>query len=490
MVHNHDNTLNIMVIGLGPHGRSVYLPVLKSLQPECNISVAGVVDYATEREAVLKSIHQFGFENSCTFVEAPPRKKGECYCLTSELRRSLEQLLEKEHVRAAIISTEPISHMAYTEWALENGLHVLVDKPLTARPFASVEIQQAYGIEEDYVKLVELVKSRKYARTGEKLVFRCMLQRRFQSGYLDMREMIKRVFSVTNCPPTSITIVHNDGQWRFPKELYSESYHGFDEGIGELTHTGYHYLDMIPWFLKVARPHDYPIDNVVIYASFTRPNDIVSLLPSENIERLFGTRHKDSEGPILLTLREDMKTFGEVDAHLAVRFCHLDSVICNVNLTLLHSGLSYRHWADTQSDPYINKGRMKQETVLVYQGPFLAAQSHKYRATKDNSLHRDQFGGEDHNEINYLINDKVLKMGLGPLVRKSFRERTDELGIKSYKIRCIQDFVAAVVGKTIYDDNFSIEEHLPGVKLLSGAYVAGARGFLGEAAVHSFPFEV
>jgi predicted dehydrogenase len=484
-VITNSNSLAVLIVGLGPHGSTVYLTGLKDLQKKYNLVLAGVVELASAKNAVLAILQEYGLAAETTFIPASPRTKGETYELDADLRKHLDRLVHERGVRAVVIATEPLSHKAYFEWALANNLHVLIDKPLTLPPYASIEVSQAERIESDYVELMDLFRKGRDRVTGRRLVIQCMLQRRFQDAYQDLRATIRQVFDATQCPVTSVTIVHNDGQWRFPEELLRESYHGFDEGIGKLAHTGYHFLDIVPWLIEDAQKPELPIDTLTVQCNLIRPKDLIFILPPQTIGRLFGNGHLRGATTPLSELAQQMARYGEVDAYVTIRFCHQDIVICHANLTLLHSGLSYRHWADTSADPYINKGRIKQETLLLYQGPFLAAQYHRYRATRGpGSEHRD-FGGEHHNELNYIFNDKMLGFGDGPVVRKSFERKVSDRGVPGDKLRGLDNFFAAILHGSRASCEMTLEEHWGSVRLLASVYRAAALGIEGKPPIYS-----
>jgi predicted dehydrogenase len=479
--------LKLLVIGVGFQAANVYLPTLSARAAEWAVELVGLVDFPGRYDGISPWRDAFGGTRPVDFIPAPARLHGSLYALSVEFSERLAAVVREYDVRAVIIATEPFSHAAYIDWALRHDLNILVDKPVTLRPWASIDVAAAFGIEDDYRALLRVAEHRRDRITGRPLVFDCMIQRRYHEAFADMRQMVGAVFDITGCPITSLVVMHNDGQFRLPAELQSIAYHGFDEGVGKLSHTGYHFLDLLPWLLTRCEPPELRIDGVRVQAQFVRPRDVAEILNVSNARRaLLGTaawKRVDAE---------HMTGYGEVDAHLLVTFCHGDIIVSSASLVLLHSGLSFRHWSDVSDDPLLNKGRMKQETIILHQGPFLSVQYHKYRATKGLESDHCDFGGEHHNEVNYLVNSPLLGGRWDRVIRKHFPHTLGAGNVPTYKTRCIEEFVRRVQG---WDgpsgcESSNLASHAAGVRLLTGAYVAGARGYNGDAPVFRSAFSL
>lgn len=486
-MHTDSSNINTLLIGAGPHALNVYLPAIASNAKQWKLQIVGVVDFS-EQLAALRSAEYFGdVSRSTDFIAAPPRPKGSAYALTTDFRNCLSAFVRDHEVRAVIVATDPFSHMAYIEWALNEGLNILVDKPITLHPYASVDPIAASRIEEDYRTLVTLADGQRDRLTGEPLVFECLIQRRYQEAFWDMREVVNRVYMASKCPLTSITIIHNDGQFRLPDELMSVAYHGFEEGVGKLSHTGYHFLDLLPWFLTACQPTQLTIDSISVQAHFVRPRDIAKVLHHSNAGYLLNRATCWSNDDDLRVER-----YGEVDANLIIAFRHGNTVVCSATLVLLHSGLSFRYWGSTGDDQLVNKGRMKQETIIMHQGPFLSVQYHKYRALKGPGSEHSEFGGEHHNEVNYLVNTKLLPGKWDRVVQKRYPHSVGSLSIPGYKLRCIEHFVRRLRGLDVLspEDTAGLTSYASGVRLLASAYVAGARGYLGQSPVYEGEFSL
>ena len=53
------------------------------------------------------------------------------YNLRKHGKRSLNNIVEEHNIDTVLIATEPLSHYRYVMWALERGIHILLDKPIS-----------------------------------------------------------------------------------------------------------------------------------------------------------------------------------------------------------------------------------------------------------------------------------------------------------------------------------------------------------------------
>lgn len=54
-------------------------------------------------------------------------------------------------------------------------------------------------------------------------------------------------------PASFVSIVHNDGSYRFPGGFNLPGAHGYSSGLGSLTHTAYHYLDFLAFLIEQVK---------------------------------------------------------------------------------------------------------------------------------------------------------------------------------------------------------------------------------------------
>ena len=489
--------INILIIGFGPHAQKTYAREFERLKVEKgrnNIKLCGIVDLDEKRTDVYRYLNKLTVAKGFTFIAAPNRIFGTDYFLTNEFSKRLTVFCNEQDINAVFIATEPICHYAYIEWALNNRLHIFLDKPVTLHVNSSTEERQAQKIIDDYLKILALHKKTKILPLNKPVIFSCLAQRRYHPAFLEMRRNIQNVYNKTNCPVTSITALHSDGQWRFPYELLNESYHGFNEGVGKVSHSGYHLLDIVPWLIKVAERKDQKINKVRIFANFVRPKDIVQQLPEKDIERIFGQHLKEKHTPLnKRKLLLDLNNYGEVDAYTNISFMHDNNKITDVNFTFLHSGFTGRTWVDTKDDPFINRGRLKQEVIVLYQGPFFSTHYHCCRAgTKDDFYHY-QTGGVLHTEAHYYFNSEVLNLKIPRLQMVSYHTSDPPYTLQeTSRATCVYEFIEAV--ETFDYKNTELfspfEEHKPSVLLMAGIYIAASKELVGKIPYYEMDFSL
>jgi len=75
-----------------------------------------------------------------------------------------------------------------------------------------------------------------------------------------MAAMIRQVYEATGQEVSHVHLVMNNGVMRFPSELQMDGAHSFQEGVGALTNSAYHGLDLIAWLAGLARGRIASID--------------------------------------------------------------------------------------------------------------------------------------------------------------------------------------------------------------------------------------
>lgn len=255
------------------------------------------------------------------------------------MRRVLEDVVGRDRIGAVVVATEPSVHLPYALWAMERGLPVLLDKPLTVHPGASTDPAAAQAIADDFDTLLGAYRVAR--RRHPKMVVSVLSQRRWHPAFRRVRELIAEVAEATNCPVSSVQSSHGDGQWRLPDELVDLSYHGFDRGYGKAAHSGYHHFDTVPWWLAAGERPGKEIDEIEVHAACTRPSDVLAQLTVADHARLlpsFASRNPYTEQDLLdLTAGH-----GEVDVFLNVAYRNRSRVMALGNHSLAHTTFSQR----------------------------------------------------------------------------------------------------------------------------------------------------
>ena len=167
----------------------------------------------------------------------------------NQLKKKLARLL-REDIKIAIIATNPTCHYFYADLVVENRINVLCDKPLIVVPNSSWDINQALLIEQRFQNLLNKVRGNQKINTEYR--FCTPLRRRALTPFIKIAENLQRVYQRTNQGLTYINAIVNGGVHRYPVEFLKGGAHGYIDGVGSLSHSSYHYLDVIAWYLQSA----------------------------------------------------------------------------------------------------------------------------------------------------------------------------------------------------------------------------------------------
>lgn len=446
------NITNLLLIGLGPHAQRIYFPVNIKDGPTHNFKIIHGVDLKSKQGC----IENYFTTKNYPKIEMTYLDDGEqsYEYLPLKLKQKLNKIVEEKNIKGVIISTEPLCHIPYARWALENNLSILMDKPISSYKDVSISPKITKKILTDYETLFNL-----YAKTKEKNpspVFSLMAQRRYHPAFLKIKELLKEVFGETNCPVTSIQSFHSDGQWRMPTEIVDQDYHPYNQGYGKCSHSGYHSLDLVPWLLEATENKEKFINNVDVTANFMRPSDFIYQLNLTDYRKLFKdfdshNKYQEKE------LNQIYKNFGEMDAFISAVFKHDDKVQTLGSINLVHNGFAQRNWVTAKGrDLYKGNGRVRHESHYIEQGPFQAISYISYQSKEvdpSNLTGLYDVGGEYHLDIHVFRNDKMF-----PKWKNYERITVKDLGVEIMEGKSrghqedarrasILEFVAALRGK-------------------------------------------
>jgi predicted dehydrogenase len=319
--------------------------------------------------------------------------------MPSDVRERLDGLVARHHINGVIISTEPLAHRAYLAYALERGLNVLVDKPLTTRSAAAHDLGQARGIWEDYREILDLYRQLQERRTT------CLMvnsHRRYHPGFQAVLELITEIRDRFRCPVTSIASEHCDGQWRLPAEIVTQDYHPYNRGYGKVSHSGYHTLDMVACFLRAGYVPGKEPDALSVTTSFLLPEGFIEQMHREDYLRYFGSAYDELCPYSDADLRGQVVRFGEIDATALLEYSRGGIPIGSATISLLHNGFSRRSWVRPGRDLYKGNGRVRHERHRIISGPFQTVYIESYQANDrhDGSSDADyERGGNNHFDI-------------------------------------------------------------------------------------------
>lgn len=318
--------------------------------------------------------------------------------------------------------------------------------------------------------------------------FCIMNQRRFLTSFNIIREVIHECKMKTNCPVTNMQVFHSDGQWRLPEEIIDIDYHSYNFGYGKCSHSGYHYYDIVPYLLEMGLSQEKYYDSMEIFSSFVRPLDYCEQITSNDYEKIFGSENVHSIRKYSDEfIKNEVKSYGEIDAISNISFKKKDSVLTNVAINLVHNGYSTRNWLSIgKRDLYQDNGRVGHESYILQQGPFQSIQFHSYKSKKsaDGIIDPYSIGGKEHLEIYIFRNNKLIGGNhIDKIDIKDIKSLENQVygGTTKAKERVLSAFF-----KSIQDGNFhrvsSIDllEQLPAVSIMSGIYQSASKYKNGE----------
>jgi hypothetical protein len=375
--------------------------------------------------------------------------------------------------------------MVYAKWAIEKGLSVLMDKPIST--YESIISNEMYGrkLQLDYKEL-----STKYEKTRKKnpqMVFALMAQRRYHPLFNKIKNSIGEIYKQTNCPITSIQAFHCDGQWRFPAEIIDQNYHPYNQGYGVCSHSGYHIYDIVSWLMRGS---DKEPDEMEVFSNFSTPIDIVEQYGFKDYERDFPDFNKYNNYSLTDFIKKTKK-FGEVDCFSNFVFKKRNRAITLVDINMQHNGFSQRNWVSASNrDLYKGNGRVRQESYQISQGPFQSIKYLSYQSKEvDPNLEKDifKFGGEYHAEVyifrNSSFNHKwkcIEHFDVKDLMSRRMKDKS-----RGHQEDARREAVIAFVNNLIDGDRricdfLDLPQHERSVKMVSGIYRSMARRKKGQ----------
>lgn len=470
-------SLNILLIGCGPHAKRIYVPIIKKLGNSQKVKISCIVELAAKKTDVTNYLQQLGDPIPTLFLDP---SEQQIHRLLPSTQQRLNNIVRNMKISSVIIATEPLAHNAYAHWALQNGLNILMDKPITTRPNAMLNEKQAKMIESDYHELATQLKLSR--QSYPLLVFDIMAQRRYHPAFLLVRKLINEVSRKTNCPVTFIQSFHGDGQWRTPSELVDIQYHSFSKGFGKCSHSGYHTIDAINWFIKSATitPDKQP-NSVEVFTNTVTPADYLSQITTEDYQKIFKGYDQYSKycHEDILELTKD---YGEIDAFTSLAFKAGGKTITSVSLNMSHNSFSQRFLPYANKDLYKGNGRVRHENHLICQGPFQTILYSSYQGEEINKTLNNPYeiGGEYHLDIDVFRNDKLFpewenhcqytaKELIQPIMDDYSRGHQEDA-----RYRCIVEFINQIHGKILASSS-PLEDHQDSAKVMSAIYRSAAR---------------
>ena len=411
---------NIMLVGLGPHSKRIYMNYFKNH----GIAPKILVDLESNKEYVRKYLDENGYSD--TIIWTLPDKYKDCETLPEQEYNSLLKLCKENEINYIISSTEPKAHNMYLQFALKNDINILSDKPITVVKGMD-KIENIKKVKQQYEELLKL-----YQDSNCKCNIMC--QRQYHRGYIFIKKLLAEIISKYNIPITYIDIYHCDGNWEMPHDLDKEN-HPYKYGYGKLYHSGYHFIDLLAELVKLNNLTDNSkrITQGTMYGDIFTPDDEKIVFNSDDFQNIFNLENMSE--PYSSLKEKDYSSYGEKNFYGNIGFYNSDNrLITTANINLLHYGFSRRGWFESR-DYYKKNGRIRHERINIQVGPLLNIQVHSYESNeikeRTNSIDETLTGGLEHFDIDIYRNVDII--GGVPFQRVQLRDLYgDELGKENF----------------------------------------------------------
>ena len=360
---------NIMLVGLGPHSKRIYMNYFKNH----GITPKILVDLESNKEYVRKYLDENGYSD--TIIWTLPDKYKDCETLPEQEYNSLLKLCKENEINYIISSTEPKAHNMYLQFALKNDINILSDKPITVVKGMD-KIENIKKVKQQYEELLKL-----YQDSNCKCNIMC--QRQYHRGYIFIKKLLAEIISKYNIPITYIDIYHCDGNWEMPHDLDKEN-HPYKYGYGKLYHSGYHFIDLLAELVKLNNLTDNSkrITQGKMYGDIFTPDDEKVVFNSDDFQNIFNLENMSE--PYSSLKEKDYSSYGEKNFYGNIGFYNSDNrLITTANINLLHYGFSRRGWFESR-DYYKKNGRIRHERINIQVGPLLNIQVHSYQSKEIN----------------------------------------------------------------------------------------------------------
>ncbi len=483
--------VNIMIIGVGNHARRIYIPILKKFEEKYQIKLVCGIEVVGCESMVHEYLMDRNYEMEVTYV---PKFDVSIKALPEEIKKTLNQVVRDKNISAVVISTEPLVHKVYAMWAIENGLNILMDKPICLRKDVVSNMSAASGLVEDYN---ELLNSYNLLQKKKETIFSINVQRRYEPGFQKVFDLIRETRDRFNIPVTSIQAQHADGVWIFPQEILEQQCHPYNQGYGKASHSGYHIFDIVWQIYKNGLIENKSPEAAEVLSSMVQPAglsfqfghaDYLKVFGSEYDPRVLGPEIKD---------KDVFSGYGENDVFSLLKLLKAGENICNISINLLHNSFSRRSTVMPGKDLYKGNGRAKAQSYYIQQGPFQCIQIHNYQANdKHDSNNESDYlvGGNNHFDIYVFRNSKLYGPEEKPLKIYSIcdlipRDLVDDskLFYEVIKEQVILEFVNFILGKIGKKElRSNINTHETPVKIMSAVYRSHILQTQGKGAGASF----
>ena len=314
---------NILIIGgLGHWSNKTYLPALSDEFFEGKLIICDIKDNDTKYD----------------FIKLTPKANEENIKL-------IRNKIKENSINVIIISTPPEYHYIYLKGLVDLGINIICDKPLIA--------------DYDYK---EILNKYYYILNKKSNLIYSPLRRQIQSYYKKIYDEINLINKEYDQNVKLVAYYENDGCHRWDDEMEIDFAHGYKSGLGKLSHTGYHIIDIVSRIINEGCKNIQRISCEVLDENLVAENH--NSKTNKNIRMLLGAKECGN-----YKLSEKTKN-AELDITIKYTVYFHDDIPTYVYLFLRHSGVSHRATVHYDSKNTGDDGRTDDSTFLVEQGAF------------------------------------------------------------------------------------------------------------------------
>lgn len=395
---------NIILIGLGPHARGAYYPILEKYRQEFNICIPLIIDLKNQSKQICQFLtKKFLQPDKLLFLEATKTNiLGQS--LDPLAKKTLDTIVNRIKIDGVIIVTEPKAHKIYIEWAAKHKINVLTEKPLTSPVNACVNKKSAQKVFKDYVEIMRIIRN-----SG--ILCYTMIQKRNGQAYHDIWNYLNNFVKKYQIPISYFEAYFADGTWVLPTELEKEN-HPYKYGYGKLMHSGYHYVDLFSWMTAI---NDQIVDKkpnkVRLYVNQFTVRDFLHQINAGDYEKMFGKVKKISQF-FSQYKHNKYQNYGELDVFVLIQMLRDNIIINTSSITMQQNSFSRRSWLDYPNDPYKYYGRLRHERLNIQVSNLLNIQLHSYQSydnRHDNEAKNfEDVGQKEHQEVYIFRNADIV----------------------------------------------------------------------------------
>lgn len=370
-IRNMLKPVNIIIAGgSGLWSEKNHYPAILSLKNKgLIVRVVAICDpvnpYLNQKGEIRNSLKQVIDSDRPVWIDTTGKQPD-------EIAQELDTLLD---ISAIIVATNPVHHFFYCKWALSRKINILCDKPIVTTVNSSSSPKAALGINKNFEILWNIYAKNRQADPS--YLFCSPLRRRALEPFVEVQQSLQQISDRHQEDIRHMSVVVNGGIHKFPLEYLKGGAHGHIDGVGTLSHTSYHYIDIIAWYLKSTAQQlrfiDIELSNIIRVKDYLATKSYSALAKLIGDDSVTVSDHPELSTAILET---------ELDFVFTLKLNNSKRQrLGTVTFTVNYTGFAPRQ---VQYDPEITEyahskksGRMSSVFFDIHQGALQQWQIHK-----------------------------------------------------------------------------------------------------------------